>query len=96
LSKAWLSVSVPQFTVNVLLDPDVVSGSLKQISGLNITSIWSELCSGHDAVESQTDLLYTTTICDLVLNNCGSCHDSGGQLSASHRGVPRSIPGESI
>jgi len=64
LSKAWLSVSVPQITVNVSLDPDVVSGSLKQISGLNI--IWSELCSAHDAVGSQTDPLYTTTICDLI------------------------------
>jgi hypothetical protein len=59
-----LSVFVPQFTVNVLLDPDVVSGSLKQISGLNI--IWSELCSGHDDVESPTDPHFIATICDLV------------------------------
>lgn len=46
-------VSVPQLTVHVLLDPDVVAASLKQISGLN--AIWSELCSSHDAVESQTE-----------------------------------------
>jgi hypothetical protein len=46
-------VSVPQLTVHVLLDPDVVATGLKDISGVNI--IWSELCSGHDAVESQTE-----------------------------------------
>jgi len=71
-----MSVSVPQLTVRVLLDPNVIAASSKQRSGLDI--IWCELRSGHDAVQSQTESFLFHKHLWSGLNRCGQCHDSGG------------------